>query len=140
MHNLGIRHMFGATLWTMSRTKTAASIGRAVKGHGMHRICSGRLRALEIAVERSGMTRARCIAVDKPLDALEVRIEPEKHRGHNVPEEMKSSTQRRRTSLITVGSVEDLHGAEKSQGSNDIEGNHGNDETYWNTKRYVRKR
>ena len=94
-------------------TKTAASIGRAVKGHGMHRICSGRLRALEIAVERSGMTRARCIAVDKPLDVLEVCIGLEKHRGHDVPEEMKSSTQRRRTSLITVGSVEDLYGAEK---------------------------
>ena len=90
MHNLGIRQMFGATLWTMSMTKTAASIGRAVKGHGMHRICSGRLRALEIAVERSGMTRARCIAIDKPLDVLEVCIGPEKHRGHDAPEEMES--------------------------------------------------
>ena len=119
MHNLGIRQVFGATLWTVNRTKTAASIGRAVNGHGMHRICSGRLRALEIAVECSGMTRARCIAVDKPLDVLEVCIGLEKHRGHDVPEEMKSSTQRGRTSLITVGSVEDLHGAEKSQGSND---------------------
>ena len=76
------------------------------------------------------MTRARCIAVDKPLDALEVRIELEKHRGHDVPEEMKSSMQRRRTSLITVGSVEELYGDEKSQGSNDIRGNHGNDETH----------
>ena len=130
MHNLGIRQMFGATLWTMSMTKTAASIGRAVKGHGMHRICSGRLRALEIAVERSGMTRARCIAVDKPLDVLEVCIGLEKHRGHDIPEEMKGPMQRRRTSLITVGSVEDLYGAEKSQGSNDSRGNHGNDETH----------
>ncbi len=73
------------------------------------------------------MTRARCIAVDKPLDVLEVCIGLEKHRGHDVPEEMKSSTQRRRTSLITVVSVEDLYGAEKSQGSN---GNDENDETY----------
>ena len=73
----------------------------------MHRICSGRLRALEIAVERSGMTRARCIAADKPLDVLEVCIGLEKHRGHDIPEEMKSPMQRRRTSLITVGSVED---------------------------------
>ena len=72
MHSLGIRQMFGATLWTMNKTKTAASIGRAVNGHGMHRIHSGRLRALEIAVECSGMTRARCIAVDEPLDVLEV--------------------------------------------------------------------
>ena len=77
-------------MWTMSMTKTSASIGRAVKGHGMHRICSGRLRALEIAVERSGMTRARCIAIDKPLDVLEVCIGPEKHRGHDAPEEMES--------------------------------------------------
>ena len=84
-------------------TKTAASIGRAVKGHGMHRICSGRLLVLEIAVERSGMTRARCIAVDKPLDVLEVCIGLEKHRGHDIPEEMKRPMQRRRTSLITVG-------------------------------------
>ena len=71
-------------------TKTVASIGRAVKGHGMHRICSGRLLVLEIAVERSGMTRARCIAVDKPLDVLEVCIGLEKHRGHDAPEETKS--------------------------------------------------
>ena len=111
-------------------TKTVASIGMAVKGHGMHRICSGRLRALDIAVECSGMTRARCIAVDKPLDVLEVCIGLEKHRGHNIPEEMKSPMQRRRTSLITVGSVEDLYGAEKSQGSNDSRGNNGNDETH----------
>jgi len=111
-------------------TKTAASIGRAVKGHGMHRICSGRLLVLEIAVERSGMTRARCIAGDKPLDVLEVCIGLEKHRGHDIPEEMKSPMQRRRTSLITVGSVEDLYGAEKSQGSNDSRGNNGNDETH----------
>ena len=79
MHNLGIRQMFGATLWTMSMTKTVASIGRAVKGHGMHWICSGRLWTLEIAVERSGMSRARCIAVDELLDMLEVCIELEKH-------------------------------------------------------------
>ena len=72
MHNLGIRQMFGATLWTMSMTKTAASIGRVVKGHGMHRIRSGRLRALEIAVERSRMSRKRRIAVDKPPDMLGV--------------------------------------------------------------------
>jgi len=130
VHNLRIRQMFGTTLWTMSMTKTAASIGRAVKGHGMHRICSGRLLVLEIAVERSGMTRARCIAGDKPLDVLEVCIGLEKHRGHDIPEEMKSPMQRRRTSLITVGSVEDLYGAEKSQGSNDSRGNNGNDETH----------
>ena len=103
MHNLGIRQMFGATLWTMSMTKTSASIGRAVKGHGMHRICSGRLRALEIAVERSGMTRARCIAVDEPLDNLEVRIESKSTQGHEVTEEMRIQTQRRRMSLVTVG-------------------------------------
>ncbi len=112
MHNLRIRQMFGTTLWTMSMTKTAASIGRAVKGYGMYQICSGRLRALEIAVERSGMARARCIAVDKPLDLLEVCIGLEKHRGHDIPEEMKRPMQCRRTSLITVGSVEDLYGAE----------------------------
>ena len=111
-------------------TKTVASIGRAVKGHGMHRICSGRLLVLEIAVERSGMTRARCIADDKPLDVLEFCIGLEKHRGHDIPEEMRSPMQRRRTSLITVGSVEDLYGAEKSQGSNDSRGNNGNDETH----------
>ena len=75
-------------MWTVNRTIMAASIGRAVNGHGMHRIYSGRLRALEIAVECSGMTRARCIAVDKPLDVLEVCIGLEKHRGHNIPEEM----------------------------------------------------
>ena len=69
-------------------TKTAASIGRAVNGHGMHWICSGRLRTLEIAVERSGMSRARCIAVDEPVDNLEVRIESKSTQGHKVPEEM----------------------------------------------------
>ena len=79
MHSLGIRQMCGATLWTVNMTQTAASIGRAVKGHGMHWICSGRLRTLEIAVERSGMSRARCIAVGKQLDMLEVCIELEKH-------------------------------------------------------------
>ena len=79
MHSLGIRQMCGATLWTVNMTQTAASIGRAVKGHGMHWICSGRLWTLEIPVERSGMSRARCIAVDKPLDMLEVCIELEKH-------------------------------------------------------------
>ena len=71
--------MCGATLWTVNITKTAASIGRAVKCHGMHWKCSGGLRTLEIAVERSGMSRARCIAVDKQLDMLEVCIELEKH-------------------------------------------------------------
>ena len=60
-------------------TKAAASIGTAVKGHGMHWICSGRLWTLETAVERSGMSRARCIAVDELLDMLEVCIELEKH-------------------------------------------------------------
>ena len=79
MHSLGIRQMCGATLWTVNMTQTAASIGRAVKGHGMHWKCSGGLRTLEIPVERSGMSRARCIAVDKPLDMLEVCIELEKH-------------------------------------------------------------
>ena len=43
-----------------------------MKGHGMHWICSGGLRTLEIAVERSRMSRTRCIAVDKPPDMLEV--------------------------------------------------------------------
>ena len=56
----------------MNMTETAASIGRVAKCHGMQWICSGRLRTLEIAVERSGMSRARCIAVDKPPDMLEV--------------------------------------------------------------------
>ena len=72
MHSLGTRQMCGGTLWTVNMTKTAASIGRAVKGNGMHWICSGRLRTLEIAVERSGMSRARRIAADKPPDMLEV--------------------------------------------------------------------
>ena len=86
MHSLGIRQMHGATLWTVNMTKTAASIGRAVKGDGMHWICSGGLRTLEIAVERSGMSRARCIAVDKPPDMLEVCVELEKHpRGTKYP-------------------------------------------------------
>ena len=67
-------------MWTVHMTQTAASIGRAVKGHGMHWICSGRLRTLEIPVERSGMSRARCSAVDKPRDMLEVCIEREKIR------------------------------------------------------------
>ena len=79
-------------MWTMNMTETAASIGRAVKGHGMHWICSGRLRTLEIAVERSGMSRARCIAVDKPLDMLEVCIELEKHpRARSTRRNVKSN-------------------------------------------------
>ena len=88
MHSLGIRQMCGATFWTVNMTQTAASIGRAVKGHGMHWMCSGGLRTLEIAVERSGMSRARCIAVDKPLDNLKVRIESKSTQGHEVPEEV----------------------------------------------------
>ena len=73
-------------MWTVNMTQTAASIGRAVKGHGMHWICSGGLRTLEIAVERSGMSRARCIAVDKPLDMLEVCIEQENQpKGTKLP-------------------------------------------------------
>ena len=45
----------------------------------MYWICSGRLQTPEIAVERSGMSLAGYIAVDKPLDMLEVCIELEKH-------------------------------------------------------------
>ena len=92
MHSLGIRQMCGGTLWTVNMTKTAASIGRVVKCHEMHWICSGRLRTLEIAVERSGMSRARCIAVDKPLDMLEVCIEQEKHpRARSARRNVKSN-------------------------------------------------
>ena len=71
--------MCGATLWAANMAKNAASIGKAMNDHGMRWICSGGLRTLEIAVERSGMSRARCFAADKPLDMLEVCIELEKH-------------------------------------------------------------
>ena len=79
MHSLGIRQMCGATLWAVNIVKTAASIGKAMNDHGMRWICSGGLRTLEIAVDRSGMSRRRCVAVDKQLDMLEVCIELEKH-------------------------------------------------------------
>ena len=49
-----------------------------MSGRGVHRISSGGLRTLDIAVDRSGMSRARCVTVDKQLDALEVCIELEK--------------------------------------------------------------
>ena len=52
--------------------ETAASFGRVVKCYGMFWTCIGRQRTLEIAVERSRMSRTRCIAVDKPPDMLEV--------------------------------------------------------------------
>ena len=92
MHSLGIRQMCGATLWTVNMTKTAASIGRAVKGHGMYWICSGGLRTLDIAVERSGMSRARCFTVDKQLDMLEVCIELKKHpRARSTRRNVKSN-------------------------------------------------
>ena len=81
--------MCGATLWIVNMMKTAASIGRAVNGHGMHLICSGGLRTLDIAVDRSGMSRARCFAVDKQLDMLEVCIELENRpKGRKLPGEM----------------------------------------------------
>ena len=63
-----------------------------MKGHGMHWICSGGLRTLEIAVDRSGMSRRRCVAVDKQLDTLEVCIELEKRaRARSTGSNVKSN-------------------------------------------------
>ena len=78
MRSLGIRQMCGATLWAANMAETTPSIERGVKCHGMHWECSRGLRTLGIAVERSGMRRARCIAIDKPLGMLEVCIDLEK--------------------------------------------------------------
>ena len=75
MRSLGMQQMCGATLWAVNMGETTPSIGRAVKCHGVHWKCSRGLWTLGIAVERSVMRRALCIAIDKPLDMLELCIE-----------------------------------------------------------------